>query len=90
MIIMSWNCWGLGCPSAVPNLQNLARGHKPDILFLSETLANTPSMENIRVMLGYDSCLAVDVEGVGTKGVSQNHLLSFDNNKVLKIINWTC
>ena len=27
---------------------------------------------------------------VGTKGVSQNHLLSFDNNKVLKIINWTC
>jgi len=27
---------------------------------------------------------------VGTKGVSQNHLLSFDNNKVLKIINWIC
>jgi len=25
-----------------------------------------------------------------TKGVSQNHLLSFDNNKVLKIINWIC
>jgi len=25
---------------------------------------------------------------VGTKGVSQNHLLSFDDNKVLKIINW--
>jgi len=24
---------------------------------------------------------------VGTKGVSQNHLLSFDDNKVLKIIN---
>ena len=27
---------------------------------------------------------------VGTKGVSQNHLLSFDDNKVLKIINWKC
>jgi len=27
---------------------------------------------------------------VGTKGVSQNHLLCFDNNKVLKIINWIC
>ena len=27
-------------------------------------------------------------EIAGTKGVSQNHLLSFDNNKVLKIINW--
>jgi len=29
-------------------------------------------------------------EIVGTKGVSQNHLLSFDDNKVLKIINWIC
>jgi len=28
------------------------------------------------------------VASVGTKNVSQNHLLSFDNNKVLKIINW--
>ena len=27
---------------------------------------------------------------VGTKGVYQNHLLSFDDNKVLKIINWIC
>ena len=27
---------------------------------------------------------------VGTNGVSQNHLLSFDDNKVLKIINWIC
>jgi len=29
-------------------------------------------------------------EFVGTKGVSQNHLLSFDDNKVLKIVNWIC
>ena len=26
-----------------------------------------------------------DLGGVGTKGVSQNHLLSFDDNKVLKL-----
>jgi len=31
-----------------------------------------------------------NVVNVGTKGVSQNHLLSFDDNKVLKIINWIC
>ena len=30
------------------------------------------------------------ISAVGTKGVSQNHLLSFDDNKVLKIINWIC
>jgi len=29
-------------------------------------------------------------EIVGTKGVSQYHLLSFDDNKVLKIVNWIC
>jgi len=43
--------------------------------------------------LGPPTCLYewVDrVQDVGTKGVSQNHLLSFNNNKVLKIINWTC
>jgi len=27
---------------------------------------------------------------VGTKGVSQLYHLSFDDNKVLKIINWIC
>jgi len=36
----------------------------------------------------HDTLLRVDF--VGTKGVSQYHLLSFDNNKVLKIINWIC
>ena len=34
--------------------------------------------------------MVVETDGVGTKGVSQNHLLSFDDNKVLKIINWIC
>jgi len=32
----------------------------------------------------------VNVDCVGTKGVSQNHLLSFDDNKVLKMVNWIC
>ncbi|GAU48556.1 hypothetical protein TSUD_405720 [Trifolium subterraneum] len=63
MIILSWNYRGLGGPSAIPNLRKLARLHKPDILFLSETLAYARHLETIRVMLGFDSCLAVDVEG---------------------------
>ncbi|GAU34127.1 hypothetical protein TSUD_66060 [Trifolium subterraneum] len=63
MIILSWNCRGLGGPSAIPNLKKLARGHKPDILFLSETLSHNRHIESLRVMLGFDSCLAIDVEG---------------------------
>ena len=39
---------------------------------------------------GSDTATCTDAGTVGTKGVSQNHLLSFDNNKVLKIINWIC
>ena len=35
-------------------------------------------------------CNVVLQDHVATKGVSQYHLLSFDNNKVLKTINWTC
>ncbi|MCI04045.1 endonuclease/exonuclease/phosphatase family protein, partial [Trifolium medium] len=52
-----------GGPSAIPNLRKLAREHKPDILFLSETLSHARNLERIRVMLGYESCLAIDVEG---------------------------
>jgi hypothetical protein len=63
MIILSWNCRGLSVPSAIPNLRNIAQGHKPDILFLSETLSKAQKMENIRVMLKYDYCLSIDVEG---------------------------
>ncbi|GAU33827.1 hypothetical protein TSUD_221650 [Trifolium subterraneum] len=63
MIILSWNCRGLGGSSAIPNLKKLARGHKPAILFLSETLSHNRHIEFIRVMLRFDSCLAIDVEG---------------------------
>ncbi|GAU45877.1 hypothetical protein TSUD_401030, partial [Trifolium subterraneum] len=49
--------------TAVPNLRNLAHGHRPDIIFLSETLCKSQKMENIRVMLKYESCLSIDVEG---------------------------
>ncbi|GAU16656.1 hypothetical protein TSUD_326060 [Trifolium subterraneum] len=63
VIILSWNCRGLGGPSAIPNLKKLAWGHKPDILFLSETLSHNRHIESIRVMLGFDSCLSIDAEG---------------------------
>jgi exonuclease III len=63
MKILSWNCRGLSTPSAIPNLCNIAQGHQPDILFLSETLSKNQAMERIRVRLKYNSCLSVDVEG---------------------------
>jgi len=41
-------------------------------------------------LLHMDLMGPMQVESVGTKGVSQHHLLSFDDNKVLKIVNWIC
>ncbi|MCI45237.1 endonuclease/exonuclease/phosphatase family protein, partial [Trifolium medium] len=63
MKILSWNCRGLSIPSAIPNLRNIAQGYHPYILFLSETLSKAHKMETIRVMLKFDACLSVDVEG---------------------------
>ena len=43
-----------------------------------------------RLELAFLKFTKVRSQCVGTKGVSQYHLLSFDDNKVLKIINWIC
>jgi len=37
-----------------------------------------------------DQPALIPIINVGTKGVSQIYHLSFDDNKVLKIINWIC
>jgi exonuclease III len=37
MKILSWNCRGLGKPSAVRDLKQIIKAHQPDIIFLSET-----------------------------------------------------
>jgi len=38
----------------------------------------------------YFFCIFVNLYLLEQRVFSQYHLLSFDNNKVLKIINWTC
>ncbi|XP_058766717.1 uncharacterized protein LOC131640322 [Vicia villosa] len=63
MIIISWNCRGLSNLSAVSNLRHIDQKHRPDVIFLSETLATARRLEALRVSLKFDSCLAIDVEG---------------------------
>jgi len=63
MIVLSWNCRGLGQPRAIPNLCGLARSHRPGVIFLSETLSHVRKIKDVRVKLGFESCLAIDVEG---------------------------
>jgi exonuclease III len=37
MMLLSWNCRGLGKPSAIRALKKTLQSHKPDIVFLMET-----------------------------------------------------
>jgi hypothetical protein len=60
---MSWNCRGLGNPSAVPTLRDLARKYRLNVLFLCETLVHANRIEEIRVRLGFDASFAVDKIG---------------------------
>jgi len=61
--VISWNCRGLGSPSAIPNLKYLIRFYKPAILFLSETLVYRNKIEEFRYVLGFSNCFSVDRVG---------------------------
>lgn len=65
MIVLSWNCRGLGNLRAVPALKDMSRSHHPVVIFLSETLAHTGRVEEIKVQLGYDCLFVTDREGRG-------------------------
>ncbi|KAK2388712.1 hypothetical protein QL285_062362 [Trifolium repens] len=92
MKILSWNCRGLSTPSAIPNLRSIAQGHQPDILFLSETLSKSHTMERIRVSLNFNSCLSVDVEGrsgglsVMWKNTISCRILNYSRNFINMIV----
>ena len=59
MIIMSWNCRGLGNHSAIQVLANLVSSKRPTILFLMETKLLVNEMISIKDELWYKSMLAV-------------------------------
>ncbi|KAK9989376.1 hypothetical protein SO802_029615 [Lithocarpus litseifolius] len=59
MIIMSWNCRGLGNRRAIQVLTDLVRKKGPKILFLMETKLTVSEMQSIKAELEFPSMLAV-------------------------------
>lgn len=63
MNVVSWNCRGLGNSHAVRVLRDVIKSHKPDILFLMETLSNKEKINVMCDKLGFDNHLAVECVG---------------------------
>jgi exonuclease III len=66
MILLSWNCQGLGNPWSVQDLSLMVKEKRPNIIFLMETKCRKSKMEGIRVKLGFEGLFVV--EPVGQSG----------------------
>jgi len=93
MSLVAWNCGGVGSPSTIPDLKYLVWHFNLDILFLSETLAHRNKIEELRYLLGYNSCVHVDCTGRGGglalfwRNSFNSQLIDFSNNHItIKII----
>lgn len=101
MIIMAWNCRGCGSPRTVQILRRWCFQHKPDILFLSETMSKGKNMEELKFKFGFTGAIGVD--SVGNSGglclfwkdnidfklesYSRNHIIGQIQN--INMISWT-
>lgn len=63
MIILSWNCRGLGQPAIVPAPCELVKVRRLDVIFLFETLSFDVRLESLRVKLHSNNCFFVDCVG---------------------------
>lgn len=66
MIILNWNCRGIGHSTAISFLCDLVHIRSLDVLFLCETLSHSNKIEEIRLHLCYECTLLLIVwAGVG-------------------------
>lgn len=65
MILIEWNCRGLGNTHTVRVLRDLIRYHKPDLLFLSETLVDSNEVEALPSKFGFPIFFSVGRQGRG-------------------------
>ncbi|XVF80912.1 hypothetical protein PTKIN_Ptkin15bG0113100 [Pterospermum kingtungense] len=61
MIVLSWNCRGLGQPQTVNVICELVRTHKVSVVLLFETLAHSNKVEEVCAILGFESVFLLTV-----------------------------
>lgn len=65
MMVLSWNCQGLGNPRSVGTLRNLVRQWDLDVIFLTETKKKIVGMKKVKLKLGFINCFYVQRQGEG-------------------------
>ncbi|KAL8464284.1 hypothetical protein ACS0TY_033980 [Phlomoides rotata] len=93
MKILIWNCRGLGQSVIVPALIEFVKAHRPDALFIFETLALSSQINDLRFVLGYRCCFSVSCVGrsgglcVFWKDEDLCSLISYSNNHIDLLVN---
>ncbi|KAL9668150.1 hypothetical protein QQ045_002525 [Rhodiola kirilowii] len=59
MLILAWNCRGIGTSRTVGELRDLIKSTSPQIVGLVETKSNVEKMEKLRVKIGFLGCFVV-------------------------------
>lgn len=63
MLMLSWNCQGVGRPLTITNLPELCRVHRPDVVYLMETKNKEKKLESIRQTTSFDRYFYVNPAG---------------------------
>jgi exonuclease III len=63
MKLLAWNCRGLARNPTIRVLRALIRYHRPDLLFLSETMVPSSRFQASLFVLGFSSWLEVPPSG---------------------------
>jgi hypothetical protein len=83
MLIMAWNCQGVGRPRTIRRLRDLCNSRRPSVVFLSETKNKQDKLEQVRRSIGFDYFCYVDP--IGKSG----GLALWWNNNVEFTLNYT-
>ncbi|GMI63386.1 hypothetical protein HRI_000007900 [Hibiscus trionum] len=77
MIILCWNCQGLGKIQAVQHLQQYIRLHTPELLFLCETKLKNTAYDRLSFLLGMDLVFSMDYSN-NCSGIALFSLNNYD------------
>lgn len=64
MLMISWNCQGVGRPLIVSNIRELIKVHRPALVFLMKTKNKSENLERIRKKTSLDNFFYVDPVGI--------------------------